>query len=325
MCLWSHKMPDRKHVCPSFPCLYCHGDRGGTSLRGPPPDRETRDRQETEERREQRELRERIPTRGTRTTRGLEAEQLLFPKETSTTAVPLSSSSQCCSHSSKDQRGSCSDTTSFHIGESSTSSKWEGFSHRSKEGRWVAEIRPSRPEWGNLKIALGSYKTRRGAAMAYDVGIFYTGKPVRFNLCSPVDFVEPFPKDRLSFENSQHVLDIAKFVRHQAYAYVAKCEKAEIPPSEEGFLLHPPENGHQMVPIQGIDSMESKLSVEVNNEELQENHKRIITSTFPSSTGREKSEMNVAISSSQDLWLKRFLDSLPDPAPDHLDFPQLQE
>ncbi|CAK9223010.1 unnamed protein product [Sphagnum troendelagicum] len=272
-------MPDRKHVCPSFPCLYCHGDRG---------------------------------------------EQLLFPKETSTTAVPLSSPSQCCSHSSKDQRGSCSDTTSFHIGESSTSSKCEGFSHRSKEGRWVAEIRPSRPEWGNLKIALGSYKTRKGAAMAYDVGIFYTGKPVRFNLCSPVDFVEPFPKDRLSFENSQHVLDIARFVRHQAYAYVAKYEKAEIPPSE-GLLLHPPENGHQMVPIQGIDSMESKLSVEVNNEELQENHKRIITSTFPSSTGWEKSEMNVAISSSQDLWLKRFSDSLPDPALDHLDFPQLQE
>jgi hypothetical protein len=40
-----------------------------------------------------------------------------------------------------------------------------------------------------------------------------------------------------------------------------------------------------MVPIQGIDSMESKLSVEVNNEELQENHKHIITSTFPSSIG----------------------------------------
>jgi len=275
-------MPDR-HVCYSFPCLYC----AGNSLRGLPPDRETKNRQETEERREQGELRERIPTRGTRTTRGLEAEQLLFSKETSTTAVPLSSSSQCCSHSSKDQQGSCSDTTTFKIGESSTSSKWRGFSYRTEEERWVAEIRPSRPEWGSLKIALGSYKTEKGAAMAYDVGIFYTGKPVRFNLCSPVVFVEPFPKDRLSFENSQHVSDITKFVRDQAYAYVAKYEKAEPPPSEEGFLLHPLENGHQMVPIQGIDSKGSKLSVEVNNEELQENHKRIITSTLPSSTGRE--------------------------------------
>jgi len=33
----------------------------------------------------------------------------------------------------------------------------------------------------------------------------------------------------------------------------------------------------------------------------------------------------LAISSSQDLWLKKLLDSLPDPAPDDLDFPQLQE
>lgn len=132
----------------------------------------------------------------------VEEEQESMSASGSASASSTSAGGMGDHHHVKSGRASSSDEVHYRGSEEAT---YRGVRHRPELNKWVTEIRPTAQK---RKIWLGTYKTPEEAALAYDVGIHYTGKKIPLNFPDSMPNLPELPRGTWE--------EIAPFVKKQA-------------------------------------------------------------------------------------------------------------
>ncbi len=78
-------------------------------------------------------------------------------------------------------------------GHGDETTSYKGIRYRPELNRYISEIRPALPR--KRKIWLGTYKTAFEAALAFDAGVYYTGKKIGYNFPEYVKNLPPLDEN----------------------------------------------------------------------------------------------------------------------------------
>lgn len=102
--------------------------------------------------------------------------------------------------------------------------RFKGVRKRRNVRGFLVEIRP--PRWKKT-IWLGTYNTDEEAAGAFDAGLFYTKKKIRYNFPMLAKSFPPLPED-LALDREEDAEKIKEFVKAQAAQAAAKIKSMNI-------------------------------------------------------------------------------------------------